>query len=209
MGLPEKKEHIHPSSHFTRDFDAGKCSILDKLSDQQIFDKFKSGDRLAFTYIYSKYVNPLFNFGRQFSTQDELIKDCIHDLFVRLRRPGKSKIISIKSYLYKCLYRDLIKRLDKEKTITIVDQESPTFHISLSPEHVLIDQQLTKDRLENLEHSLNKLSAKQRRAVLLYFYEELSYKEISEVFEMNDVKSARKLIYRAMDKLKELIRPIY
>ncbi|MEL7001993.1 MAG: RNA polymerase sigma factor [Bacteroidota bacterium] len=210
MALPDKKSNIQTQNRLKGDFDREKYSVLDKLSDQQIFDKFKNGDRLAFTYIYNKYVNPLFNFGRQFSTDQELIKDCIHDLFIRLRRPGKKvKILSIKSYLYKCLYHDLIKKLDKEKKPFEADSGLPNFHIALSHEHTLINQQITNARRENLEHSLNRLSEKQRRAVLLYFYEELSYKEISEVFGMSNVKSARKLIYRAMDKLKELIRPIY
>jgi RNA polymerase sigma-70 factor (ECF subfamily) len=183
---------------------------LSKYSDHQIWDKFKSGDRLAFTYIYNKHINALYNFGNQFTIDKELVKDCIHDLFVELRKPGKSsKILSIKSYLYKSLYRILIKKINKEAQLVSDENIDPSFQITLSPEHILIDQQLTKDMRANIEHSLNKLSVKQRQAILLYFYDELTYKEISEVFGMNNVKSARKLIYRALDKLKLHIQPFF
>jgi len=204
--FPNKTSSVK-TDYFTSNSTEESYSVMDKFSDHQIWSKFKSGDRMAFTYIYSKYLNTLYNFGRQFTTDQELVKDSIHELFIELRRPGKSsKILSIKSYLYKCLYRHLIKRIKKENQ-TVGEEISPSFHISLSPEQLLINKQLTKEKRQNLEQSLNQLSKKQRQAVLLYFYEEFTYKEISEIFEMSNVKSARKLIYRALDKLKSLLSP--
>lgn len=210
MKLSRNREIILNQTHVVHEFHKENSSVLDKLSDHQIWNKFKNGDRLAFTYIYSNHVNALYNFGNQFTNDKELVKDSIHDLFVELRKQsGKSSnILSIKSYLYKCLYRSLIKKIRLEE-LTVGDENIDTsFLIALSPEHTLIDQQLSKERQENLEHSLNQLSPKQRKAVLLYFYDDLSYKEISEIFEMDNVKSARKLIYRALDKLKLYISPV-
>lgn len=208
MELFANKASVSDSNNPTLNNNKESHAILDKFPDHEIWHKFKSGDRLAFTYIYNKHINALYNFGNQFTTDTELVKDSIHDLFVELRKSGKSsKILSIKSYLYKSLYRILIKRISKEAQSVSDENIDPSFLITLSPEHILIDQQLTKDMRENLEHSLNQLSVKQRQAILLYFYDELTYKEISEVFGMNNVKSARKLIYRALDKLKSYIQP--
>ena len=206
MKSSTNREPISTEDHLPNNLHGKNHSIMDKFPDHEIWNKFKNGDRLAFTYIYNKYINALYNFGRQFTSDKELVKDCIHDLFVELRKYGKSsKILSIKSYLYKSLYHSLIKRVNKEFQSVSDENIDSSFLITLSPEHILINQQLTKDLQENLEHSLNQLSVKQRRAILLYFYDELTYKEISEIFEMNDVKSARKLVYRALDKLKSYI----
>ena len=38
----------------------------------------------------------------------------------------------------------------------------------------------------------------------MLYQEELSYKEIAEVMNFSEVKTARTLVYRAMEKLKEI-----
>jgi hypothetical protein len=53
---------------------------------------------------------------------------------------------------------------------------------------------------------IHRLSKKISFSALLYFYEEFTYKEISETFGLRSVKSARKLLHRALDKLSSLNR---
>lgn len=177
-----------------------------KSSDSEIWQSFTRGDESAFAHIYGLQVNALFNFGRQFTDDSELVKDVIQDLFVRLRsNTGSKKIISIKSYLFKCLYRDLIKRIEKERLF--VGEVDGDFGISFSREHNLIEEQIDELRKRALIDSLNKLTVKQRQALLLFYYEGFTYAEVADIFEMEKTKSARKLVYRSIDKLKTLLRP--
>ncbi len=179
-----------------------------QYSDTEIWDRFINGDELAFTHIYCLYINRLFNFGKQFSTDDELVKDVIQDLFIRLRKQSNiRKILSIRSYLFKCFYRDLIKRIEKEKVFTREINES--FAISFSAEHSLINEQIDELKRKSLTESLNKLPVRQRQALLFFYYEGLTYKEIAHIFNMKNVKSARKLVYRSIGKLRNIINPIF
>ena len=179
-------------------------SSLENFTDPEIWERFVNGDEPAFAHIYSLYVNRLFNFGKQFCSDDELIKDVIQDLFIRLRRSrNKRKVLSIRSYLFKCLYRDLIKKIEREKLY--VSQVQDPFAISLSVEHSFIHEQTDELKRKRLSESLNQLSTKHRQALLLFYYEGLTYKEISHIFDLKNPKSARKLVYRSIDSLKKIL----
>ena len=39
---------------------------------------------IDFTYLYDKHIDNLFAFGSRFSSDREMIKDCIQDVFVKL-----------------------------------------------------------------------------------------------------------------------------
>ena len=45
---------------------------------------FQSGDVNAFSRLYDMHINLLFNYGCKLTTDKELLKDCIHDVFVKL-----------------------------------------------------------------------------------------------------------------------------
>lgn len=178
-------------------------SALENFPDPEIWKRFVNGDEAAFAHIYRLYVNRLFNFGRQFSPDSELIKDVIQDLFVRLRKSkSKGKVLSIRSYLFKCFYRDLVKKMEREKLYSSPVQDP--FAISLSVEHSLFNEQTDEVKRKRLTESLDKLSTKQRQALLLFYYEGLSYKEIGHIFDLKNSKSARKLVYRSIDSLRKV-----
>lgn len=62
---------------------------------------FQSGDVSAFSTLYDMHINLLFNYGCKLTTDKELLKDCIHDVFVKLytKKAELGIIDNFKSYL--------------------------------------------------------------------------------------------------------------
>ena len=54
------------------------------LSDSLLWKRFLEGDSSAYTQIYNRTVQDLFRFGLLYTSDKELIKDCIHDVFVKI-----------------------------------------------------------------------------------------------------------------------------
>ena len=52
------------------------------VSDKELWIDFLSGEKEAFKTIYEKYFPELFNYGCYFLDDEDLVKDCIQDLFV-------------------------------------------------------------------------------------------------------------------------------
>ena len=63
---------------------------------------FQSGDVNAFSRLYDLNINILFNYGCKLTTDRELLKDCIHDVFVKIytKQAELNHIENFKSYLF-------------------------------------------------------------------------------------------------------------
>src|SRR5690554_6430007 len=86
-----------------------------KSSDSDLWNAFVNGDEGAFIQIYNQSAYILFNYGCQFTPDREMIKDCLHDFFIYLRkkRSGFGHTSFIKMYLLKAFRRRVVDYLKK------------------------------------------------------------------------------------------------
>lgn len=192
-------------------FNKEVVKIFESKSDLEVWNSFNKGDEMAFNYLYRTYAGVLFQFGCQFSNDQMLVQDSIQNLFISLRkkRGSLSEVSNIKGYLLRSIQREVLRNGKNTSSKMVLDdsQMDSSFQIELSPETSFIQRESADQRKIQLQEALKKLTAKQRQAILLFYEEELSYKEIAQVMDFNEVKSARKLIYRALSSLKEFIKP--
>lgn len=200
-----KNEFSHITPFITH---SAKRELLNKFnnkSDTEIWNKFVKGDDDAFAFIYNKYIHQLFRFGIQFAPR-EIVKDCIQDLFIQTRKGKKvKKTIKITPYLYKALYRIIKDKTEKSRSMSSFDEmkEVKSWQINLTTDSKLIAFEQHTEQTIKLKASFNKLSEKQKQAVLLYYYEGLTHNEIKEIMGLSNKSSVRKLIYRGLDSLKK------
>ncbi len=182
------------------------------VSEDLVWERFKAGDQKALTYIFQKYSNFLFNYGAQFSRDRNLVKDCLQDLFLDLIRQKKNlnSTTSIKFYLMRSFRNKLVANIQKNQNRERVEQEKTAenklFMVSISSEVKMINGQLDAEKQQLIEGKLNELPPLQREAILLYFYEGMKYGQIADLLGVK-VKSARALIYRSLESLKDLLSP--
>lgn len=178
-------------------------------SELELWRSFKAGRESAFILIYKKYVQQLYNYGGNFTSNQELLKDCLQDFFIdlRKRRSRISDTTSIKFYLYKSFKRRVIEYLQKKQKKSALESETGNFitSIQLSPEEVFISNQTKILQKQKLALAMKKLSKKEQEAIWYYFYEGLSYQEIAELLKFNQTSSARRIIYNALSQLRSRI----
>jgi RNA polymerase sigma factor (sigma-70 family) len=181
-----------------------------KLNERRLWEDFKKGDTAAFELIYAENANHLYNYGRQFTQNMDLVKDCIQDLFVdlseRANRLGETD--TIKFYLLKSFRRRLHKSLKKENKISSInDVKEIQLGITLSHEVEWMNDLLDAERIHQLNNALHQLTLLQREAIFLFYYEGMTYAQIAELFEFSRINSARELIQRGIDALSEFLKP--
>ncbi|MCG8309166.1 MAG: sigma-70 family RNA polymerase sigma factor [Cytophagales bacterium] len=211
MHLKEPERYNNELSH-THISDRKSKYSFEHLSDNEIWTAFKSGNEGAFVYIYERYFDSLVNFSYQFTQDEELIKDTVQDLFIyiRSRRSNLSGTDNIKLYLYKCCRNNLLnslKRLQKGSKMSVLENEF--FQSVLSAEENIINLQTRKIKENKLKLAIDQLSAREREIIYYFYFEDLSYKEISEMLEYKEVKSVRSLLYKAVKKLRGIIIAIH
>ena len=157
--------------------------------------------------IYNLYVDDLFTYGTYMGFDREVVKDAIHDVFVKLSSDQKilNDVNNIKFFLLKSLKNRLldINRKDK-KQITLDDvnfDEDMPFRIQVNMEDRYIEEEereLTKSKIEEM---LNSLTSKQREIIYLRYIHEYDYEQISELLSIS-VQSCRKLVSKALKNLR-------
>lgn len=180
------------------------------FSDQSVWTAFKQGDEMAYAYIYRRYFGDLLNYGAQFTNNDQLLEDCIQDLFIDLKRNRNNltnKNTSIKFYLFKSLKRRIIECRRKEDRLISDDLDKhKDFEIVLPVETLIVEKQLKEERIKELEIAMEALTSRQREVLYYMFHVGLSYEEIRDIMGFEHVRSVRNVFYKALSGLKSNLR---
>ena len=181
------------------------------IEDKTLWLRFLEGDHKAYELIYCRYVQNLFSFGMKLNPNRALIKDCIQELFVDLwnRKAHLSVTDNIKFYLFKALKIKLNHALKKEIrtktsfTIAGIFQNK----LEVSYEQCMIEDQMMYEKTNSLLKAMEKLPSRQREALNLLFFENLSYEQVSELMSIN-VSSAYTLAWKAISSLKKNLKEL-
>lgn len=160
---------------------------------------------IDFTELYDRTIDKLFAFGEKFTTDREMIKDCIHDVFVKLytKKSELDTVMNIESYLYVSLrnrindeFRHINHTCDNEindNSIKTLCDDSDAFSL----EHMEEERKKT-DRLNEF---VKCLSPRQQQIIQLYYIEQRKYDDICRIMGIN-YQSVRNLMHRSLLKLR-------
>jgi len=188
------------------------ANVFDEYTDYELWQALKKGSQPAFDFLFERYVRLLYNYGRKFTADTSVIEDCVQDLFVELweRRTALSDTDSIRFYLYKSLRRRIVRARTHEQRSINRQEESDLydFHISFSFEHTIIAAQLDAEQQKMLNQALAQLPKRQKEAILLKYFDNLSYLEIAQVMAIS-IDSVYKLVSGALASLKKLTSKVH
>lgn len=176
-----------------------------QLSASQHWLLLKNGDAAALETLYNLYSNALYNYGSKFTADKDLVKECIQELFVNLwtRRNFIGIPPDVKNYLFKSFRISVFKKASLiSKHQEYQDTEGYSFSVTLSIEDEIIRTEKDDDQKKRLENAINQLTNRQREAIFLKFYENLSYDEIAEVMGIS-VKATYKIMARSLSFLRD------
>jgi RNA polymerase sigma factor (sigma-70 family) len=165
---------------------------------------------INFTTLYDKHIDNLFAFGSRFSSDREMIKDCIQDVFVKLytKKESLDSVENIDSYLYASLrnrindeYRRNVRLCDKE--INDVNMKK----IAEADAFVLERQERQQILSASIEQFFEKLSPRQQQIINLYYIEQRKYDDICQIMGIN-YQSVRNLMHRSIMRLRSLAATI-
>lgn len=179
------------------------------LPDERLlWQQFKGGDKQSFSALYKTHYAALYNYGCHLVRDNNLVKDSIHDLFFTLwkNRDQLAVPLSVRHYLFTAFKRKIIDLTRRQGRFSDGYQESD-FEIMRSPEYDLIHEQAHEERVGQLQRALNGLTKRQREAIYLRYFENMTYPELASVLEC-DVNSVYVLMSRAMEALRRSFCPL-
>jgi RNA polymerase sigma factor (sigma-70 family) len=180
-----------------------KKVIIDEVA---IWDKFRAGDQRAFTELYQHFVQPLYSYSMGVTSDKELIKDCLHDLFVELWRNHATigPTTSVKYYLMASIKRKLIRHMETQMKNHVHHSNYMMDYMEAdhSQEAILIKYEEEIRTNKQLALCLNMLSKRQREAISLRFFQNMDTDQISDSMKINP-QSVYNLIFGALRVMKD------
>ena len=167
-------------------------------SDLHLWNRFRKGDSQAFGSIYRMHITELLSYGYRITSNRQLIKDSIHDLFLHiwLHREKLSETDSIKYYLFRSL-RNRILQAPSVSSRVLEEFRFDELLAETSVEDQLIEQETHSAQLSQLKQAIDRLPKRQQEVIQLRYFHAFSLEEISSVMQMNN-QSVRNLLHRAI-----------
>ncbi|MFC5624880.1 RNA polymerase sigma factor [Algoriphagus winogradskyi] len=178
--------------------------------DRALWQSVRKGNDLAFSNLYQRFSNLLFNYGMHFCYNRELVKDCVQELFTNIwnRREGLSEVDSVKYYLFKSFRNLLIQHITRDRKLySDMNEDCQLSECESSVEEELISQDYLKDNKSKVTTALTKISKRQREIIVLKYFNDLSYAEISSIMSITPA-SAHNLLSKALQCLRVVLKAL-
>jgi RNA polymerase sigma-70 factor (ECF subfamily) len=173
---------------------------LDKLADLELVERVKLGEKSAFSSLVLRHQRGLLRLGLRFVKDLDQAEDIVQEAFIKAYEKlstfeGRA---SFKSWLYQIALNTARNRLRESRRETVDVEDT---HLAVGPvgETAMVHTAIA----DLLNKEVERLPFRQRTALVLRVYEDLSFNEIAEIMEC-PYDTAKANYRHALMKLKEV-----
>lgn len=178
--------------------------------DEAIAERVQAGDIEAFGIIIDRYEQKLLRYARRFLLQTEDAKDILQNVFLKAYMNIQSFDTGRKfsSWIYRIAHNEFInevKRRQGKETYSLFDADVLFPHPAAKE---TADAEIYNKEIKVLvEQSLKELNPKYREPLVLYYLEDMDYKEIAEILEI-PVSTVGVRLQRGKAMVKKIVESI-
>jgi RNA polymerase sigma-70 factor (ECF subfamily) len=156
-------------------------------TDEQIAARVQRGEQDAFGELIERYQSKLSRYARKFLFDSEDAADVIQDVFIKSYENIMSFDTSrrFSPWIYRIAHNEFVNALKKRKasrTVFTFDVDTLVPHLAAAD--TADSAALERDVRKALEGHLASLAPKYREPLILYYLEDMDYKEISEILRV-------------------------
>jgi len=154
---------------------------ISKLSDEKIVKLVQKKDREIYAYIIKRYQESLMRYANYLTNDEHNAADIVQESFIKayinLNSFDTKKKFS--SWMYRIVHNEAINLFNKQKKQVSL-YEDKDFDSGIN-----IEEDFIKKELKNHTHNcLSKMSVLYKEPLSLYYLEDKSYEEISDILRI-------------------------
>ena len=181
------------------------------MTDQELITGILNNDKPVIQFLVNKYhkqvITTAYHFVHDMDDAEDLAQDVCIEI---LESIGQFKrTASLSTWIYRITVNKSLNFVRKNKRKQLVKQFETFFHRSDGNAGAMISEPSANDntydnneRKQILDNAINSLPENQKTAFILSKYEELSYKEITEIMNLS-LASVESLLQRAKQNLQK------
>ncbi|MBL7556781.1 MAG: sigma-70 family RNA polymerase sigma factor [Bdellovibrionaceae bacterium] len=169
------------------------------LTDNELVQEIKTGNRKAFSEIVKRHQKSLLRMSLRFVKDLDMAEDVVQESFIKAfeKLNAFEGRASFKSWLFQIAVNTAKNKLRERRRAT-TDIDSVQLAVGAVAESSLVHSALSQE----IQEEIDKLPTKQRTALILRVYEDLSFKEIADIMEC-PYDTAKANYRHALMKLKD------
>ena len=166
-----------------------------------------NNEEAALALLMRRYYTDLYNYGRRFTTDDALVKDCIQEVFISLwhRRQTAGSILSPKFYFLRAIKNKVLKSLHsaRRRPESQALPDDYDFNHEFSIEKIIVAKQVSEENAARLKSIIALLSKREKEVIYLKYYQRLDNAQIADLMNVGR-QAVYNLLHESIRKLKEL-----
>lgn len=175
------------------------------LTDSEIITQVLQGQAESFSVLVRRYQQGAFRMSLSILQNRTDAEDAVAEAFVKAygALPGCREDTNFKSWFLKITYnccQDILRKRKKvipqSDWLDLAPRESP---------HSPLQDMVNREEKQEVWAALNRLSVEERTAVVMKYYQDASYHDISQALHWPPGTVASRL-YRAREKLKQMLQ---
>jgi RNA polymerase sigma-70 factor (ECF subfamily) len=177
---------------------------MDNDVDQALVERYRKGDRAAFTDLVIRYQRPIYNAAFWILRSADDAKDIAQDVFLKVaeRLDDYDSTHRFFSWIYRIAVNESLNLLRRNGHQEWLDEE-----IDIpGPDTANPESQATDaERSRHIQRALMKLSSNDRTVLMLRHFSDCSYDEIAQILEL-DEKTVKSRLFEARHRLRETLK---
>ena len=170
--------------------------------DQQLIDAIGKGDTKAYAHLVNRYKDLVYTLSIRMLKHREEAEEVAQDTFIKVFKSldkfkGDSKF---STWIYKITYNTCLDRIKKnKKRLNDVAIDEFTFN-KLETINNALDNLIKEEKHTLIKNCINKLPEDSSALLTLFYFEELSLDEISQIINV-EANTIKVKLFRARKKL--------
>lgn len=181
---------------------------FDQMSDEDIVIMVQKGDKDAYAHIINRFEPKIKRYAYRFFRDKEDIIDTVQDVFIKayINLQSFNPEMKFNPWIYRIAHNEFVNKIAWKSIRKFVPIDSDELiPLAISAKEDVMRDALQGDEKRMMEEHLSKLDDKYKTPIILFYYDELSYEEISDILQIpSNTVGVR--IKRGKDKLKEIIQ---
>lgn len=168
-----------------------------------LFNRIKSGDKIAFNELFERHYSDLCEFSYQIISNKQLAEEIVADVFagIWIKRNKLEVKTNLKSYLFKSTKNTTISYIRKRKKYMLNLEDLLNFQPEAdgNPEKDIIKT----ENLKSYEDLLLVIPERSRMIFKMHRFDNLKYREISDILNIS-IKTVEKHMGIALKSLRKI-----
>lgn len=180
---------------------------LTELKDEEVVILVQNGNKDAYAEILNRFEPKIKRYAYRFFRDKEEITDMVQDVFIKayVNLQSFNPEMRFNPWIYRIAHNEFVNKIawkSLRKFVPLDSDELIPLAIS-APEDVMRDA-VKDDEKRVMEKYLSQLDDKYKTPIILFYYDDLSYEEISDILQIPP-NTVGVRIKRGKDKLKAII----